>query len=310
MMRAVGRIVLLVLACVAGLACAELLSRLPAFRSAAGNLFGRGELVAIVDGAGVYESDLPGSSNDPRGPAIAANLMRAASDEEVDEEEIERELNLLRAQFPNENAFAQTLEASGLSDATLRDAVAANLRGRQWLEKQIPPQLNVSEAESRKFYDANAARFAQPQRYRASHVFLAAPEGTAPEIVEAKQSAIQGIAMRILAGEDFATVAAEASEDEATKNRGGDLAPFAASRMAAEFITELEKLQVGEISPPIRSPLGFHVAQLTNVWAPRQLTFEEARAEIVAELLNQQRAAAVTALRDRLSKGPQLEPAR
>ncbi len=41
-----------------GVFCSELLCRSTAFRDAAGRLFGRGGLIAIADGRGVYEKDL------------------------------------------------------------------------------------------------------------------------------------------------------------------------------------------------------------------------------------------------------------
>ena len=311
MIRVLGKLVLVLLAALAGLGAAELLSTMPAFRSAAGKLFGRGELVSVTDGVGVYETDLIGAAGgDPRSIASTANLMRLASGEHVAEEDIEREMTLLRFQFPNEKAFAETLDASGLSRPSLRNQLVQNLRARQWIEKEITPHLSVTETDARKFYEANVARFTLPQRYRASHIFLAAPGGTPPEDVETKQSDIQGLAMRILAGENFAVVAAEASEDEATKSRGGDLGPFSGWRVTPEFLAEVEKLAVGEISPPIRSPLGFHIVQLTNAWPPRQLPFEEARPEIETELMNQRRAAAVTALRDRPGAGTPVGAAR
>ena len=45
-------------ACAAGVVCAELLVRLPAFRNATGILFKRGHLLALAQGQGIYEADL------------------------------------------------------------------------------------------------------------------------------------------------------------------------------------------------------------------------------------------------------------
>jgi parvulin-like peptidyl-prolyl isomerase len=232
---------------------------------------------------------------------VALQLRAASATEPVAEVEIERELNLLRAQFGDDELFRQALASSHLSLGAIREEITEDLRARSWIEKQIASQLGSTQAEARQFYDADAAQFQQPQRYRASHLFLAAPAGSARELIAGKQSAIQGLAVRMLAGESLEKVAAEASEDEATKSRGGDLGYFAATRMPPEFFAEAEKLQTGSISAPFQSHLGFHIMRLSEAKPPGKLTFAEAQPEIVVALENAKRAAAVSRLRDRLS---------
>jgi foldase protein PrsA len=229
------------------------------------------------------------------------NLRSASRSEAVSSEDIERELNLLRDQFGDENVFGQALKFSGFTLESLRTFVTDHLRARRWIEEQIAPDVHASATDVQRFYDTNASRFAQPLRFRVSHIFLAAPEGYPIEVITEKQSEIQGLSVRILAGEKFSDLVAEASEDEATKTRGGDLDYFSVSRMPPEFVAELEKLHVGEVSAPIRSHLGFHIVQLTDVKDPRQMSFEETQREIAARLINEKRTAAVARLTERLS---------
>ncbi len=113
----------------------------------------------------------------------------------------------------------------------------------------------------------------------------------------AQRRVAQGLSIRLLAGEDFADVAAEASEDEATKLEGGDLNYFSEKRALPDFALALEKLAVGETSPPVRSRLGFHMIRLDDVLPERALSFEEARGEIAVDLANKKRALAVAGLR-------------
>ena len=61
-----GKLRLCILIAVAGLAgviCSELLCRWAVFRDAAGRLFGRGRLMAIASGTGLYEKDLNGNED-------------------------------------------------------------------------------------------------------------------------------------------------------------------------------------------------------------------------------------------------------
>ena len=132
-------------------------------------------------------------------------------------------------------------------------------------------------------------------RLRASHIFLAAPPETPPEIVEAKQKLIDSLAARLRDGEEFEALVWEASEDEASKPRGGDLGYFSRWRVPQDFFAAVSQLKIGETSKPFRSVLGFHIVRVTEIKPARQMTFEEARFEIAARLTNQLRREAVEA---------------
>jgi parvulin-like peptidyl-prolyl isomerase len=98
----------------------------------------------------------------------------------------------------------------------------------------------------------------------ASHLFLAAPMETPPTIIDAKRELIESLSVRLARGKKFSDLVAAASEDEATKSRGRDLGYFSAFRMPPDFFGAVTKLRVGQISPPIRTRLGFHIVQLTD----------------------------------------------
>lgn len=297
MSHAIRVSLLLMGAAIAGILCAEGLFRLPAFREQVGRVFGRGSLVALVKGVGVYESG--SDEGDTRDLVIAENLRSASTSETAEAAAIQRESDLLCFQFPDENAFADAVSRSGLSEGDLRLQSAEHLRQRGWLEKQIAPALVTSEEESREFYEAHREEFKQPQRFRARHLFLAAHSATPAEVVEANRKGIAALAGRLAQGEDFAQLAT-VSEDEATKSIGGDLGFFTAERLPSEFMAEVEKLRVGQISAPFRSHLGFHIVQLIEVRPPGQLSFDDARAEIGSRLVDEKRAQSIEAVAERL----------
>lgn len=295
--------ILITVAGLAGMICSELLCRWVVFRGAAGHLFGQGGLIAIASGRGLYEKDLNGNEVFTASDLVAAeNLRRAAKNEQTDATKIDRELSLLRAQFGSEKAFVRALGLNGLSRLSLREKIADQFRSLQWIEKQIPRETMATDQECRKFYEAHRELFAQPVRFRASHLFLAAPNETPPEVVDSKQKAIEALAVRLGHRESLSQLAAEASEDEATKSRGGDLGFFSASRMPPEFFAEVQKLHAGETSKPFRSHLGFHIVQVTEIKAARLLGFEEVRGEIALAIANERRALIAEALAETLGR--------
>ena len=274
-----------------GLAASELLYRSAAFRDLAGRLAGRGYLVAIVNEKGIYETDLGEEKPSAAELVVLEHLRRAAANETVDPARVEREIVLLKAQFGDDKVFDKALRSDGLAISDLREKVAQQLRGFAWLQKRVESASVATELECRQFYDEHQDLFTQPFRFHASHFFLAAHAETPPEVVEEKELAIASFATRLSKGETLAALAAEASEDEATKSRGGDLGYFAETRALPEFVAEIRKLRVGENSKPFRSHLGFHIAQVTETKTGRLLTFDEVRPEILLALTNDHRAA-------------------
>jgi hypothetical protein len=69
-------------ACAAGFGCSEALYRWPAAREMMARAFGRGELLAVVDGTGIYDSDLP-EDGDVAQMSVTANLRRESRGEQI-----------------------------------------------------------------------------------------------------------------------------------------------------------------------------------------------------------------------------------
>jgi parvulin-like peptidyl-prolyl isomerase len=139
-------------------------------------------------------------------------------------------------------------------------------------------------------------------RFRARHLFLAAPSDTPPEVVEAKQRAIEEFSERVAQGEKFEDLIGVASEDEATRTHGGDLDYFSESRMPSDFFAAIKGIRVGQISSVIRTRLGFHLVQLTNAVPTREMEFDQVEAEIRLTLENQKRQVALEELKGELSR--------
>lgn len=69
---------------------------------------------------------------------------------------------------------------------------------------------------------------------------------------------------RVLAGEDFTTVAKEMSEDPSVKNNGGELGWFGAFKMVYPFENAAFKTAVGDVSKPFKTQFGYHIVQTTD----------------------------------------------
>ena len=300
----------------AGALTGDWLVRLPAVHQVAGHIFQRGKLIALVGQRGIFEAELRARTREKQFCAGREDFDEAEKvavyDELIASEALptnavrfDRSDGVsvaLRHQFADDRQFRTTLRASGISERTLKRAIADAVRGEQWIENQIASQVAVSDAEVQRYFEQHQAEFRQPTRIRARHIFLAAPEGSAQELVDAKQAAILDIAVRLGRDEDFGQLAAAISEDEASKTHGGDLGFFTADRMPAEFFEAAEQLPPN--APPrfLQSHLGFHALQVTDLHPARPLTLAEASPEITAHVAAEKRRSAVAALESELAQ--------
>ncbi len=111
---------------------------------------------------------------------------------------------------------------------------------------------------------------------RASHIMKKLPaEAKAEDTLKAYKEMIQ-LRNRILAGEDFASVAEKESEDPSARDlktaegvvrqagNKGDLGYFTVFDMIYSFESAIYKLKVGEVSMPIRTEFGYHLMYLQD----------------------------------------------
>jgi PPIC-type PPIASE domain len=301
---------------IGGMFCAELAAHSIVVREKLGIICKRGHLLALIHGQGIYQSDLDRALAEARYCAemegtkatdlerqstlaeltVNVGLGAHAVAEKVSPENTKSELNLLRSQFRDNETWRAALEDTGLSSLSLVQMLRTDLRARQWISNRITRAVDVSEDECRNFYDSHLQDFFVPEQRRVGHLFLAAPPETAPKIVDEKRAMIGWLWARLTAEENFETLAAQNSEDEATKLRGGDLGYFSARRMPPDFVEAAVKLRTDEVSGPIRTRLGFHILKLIDVRPARQRAFNEVRDEIAIELANQKCEAAIEKL--------------
>lgn len=306
------------LALVAGIGSAEMIYRSKICRDTIGGYLGRGHLLALINGHGIYEVDVNAKATADRYSAgskldanqedvilnrliASENLRQVSNRGAISELEVQHEIDLLRNQFADEKLWTKRMADSAISVQSLRQLVRENLASRRLIEQEITNRLAANDHLVRTHYAQHSADFAQPVRLRASHIFLAAPPETLPEIVEAKQKLIDSLSARLRAGEEFEALMWEASEDERSKPRDGDLDYFSRWRVPKDFFEAVSRLKIGETSKPFRSALGFHIVRVTEIKPARQMTFEEARFEIAARLTNQLRREAVEAFTAQLA---------
>jgi len=154
---------------------------------------------------------------------------------------------------------------------------------------QVSEEIKVDEPEARKYYDEHKESY---EEVTARHILMRVKGAPTPVKPGAKEltdeealAKANDIRKRIVAGEDFATIARTESDDT-TGSNGGSLGSFPRGRMVPTFDQAAFTLKPGEISQPVKTQYGYHIIKVED---HRTKTFEEERASI-EKILGPQKA--------------------
>ncbi len=186
------------------------------------------------------------------------------TNKEVDEA-LTTQIEMIRSQFPSEDAFQEQLRSEGLTLNGLRDQYRDEVKNQILKDMLIQKRLagvRVSSGEVKKFYDENKASLPEkPAGVRLSHILLDAQPGQAT-----RDSLLQYVGLilqKVNDGEDFGLLAKTYSDDP-SGSEGGDLGWFSRGEMVPEFEDAAFGLQPGQISDVVESPFGFHIIKGTG----------------------------------------------
>ncbi|MCK6371800.1 MAG: peptidyl-prolyl cis-trans isomerase, partial [Gammaproteobacteria bacterium] len=144
----------------------------------------------------------------------------------------------------------------------------------------LPAATEPSEADLRAIYDENPGRFRTEEQRRARHILIAVDQ----DRNEAAAAALAAqIKERLTAGEDFAALARELSNDAGSAPSGGDLGWAGRGTFVEAFENALFGLSAGEISEPVKTEFGYHLIQLTELRPGAEKSFEQVRDQLAEE---------------------------
>lgn len=203
-------------------------------------------------------------------------------------EEFEKEFVTFKEQVKSLPDYDTFLKEKGITDEFLKKQLEIDSIVYKYKEK-FAEKNAISDEDLQKYYDENAAEY-NVNEVKASHILLKTVDANFvpfPEekIAEVKKQA-EELLVRVKAGEDFAVIAKEYSEDEASAVNGGDLGFFGKGVMVKEFEEAAFALEPNEISGLVNSTYGFHIIKVVE--KKNEVTpFEEVKDSIKNNLSQQ-----------------------
>jgi len=187
---------------------------------------------------------------------------------EVNEAQIQSEIDRRLRYFIDQIGSEQALENYyGKTITQIRDEYHDAVKDQllsQNMQSSITSSIKVTPSEIKKFYqniNKDSLSNISAQVKIAQIVLKPEINSTEKDLVKEK---LNGIRKRILAGEDFGTLAVLYSEDQGSAVKKGELGFMRREMLVPEFSAAAFKLRMGETSDIIESEFGFHIIQLVE----------------------------------------------
>jgi len=191
----------------------------------------------------------------------------------VTDAQIDAREDQIKGAFPGAS-WDEMLKTRGLTEVDVRAA----LREQLILDQALAKEVTITPAEIKQEFQKDHAMYDTPETVTARHILV-------PSLALA-----QKIEADLKAGQSFASLAKQYSTDPGSKDKGGDLGSFRRGQMVPAFDKYAFSAPIGQISPPIKSPFGYHIIQVESRTPGQKATLASASPKIVVGLRQQKEA--------------------
>jgi parvulin-like peptidyl-prolyl isomerase len=182
----------------------------------------------------------------------------------------------------DEAKFQEALKQEGLTMADLRRNLEKQMLVQQVQRAEILEKISITDEEAKAFYDDHRQEFTSSAEVTLREILLEV-QTTDRGVNVAEDDAVREQAVeirkRLLAGEPFPRLAGEYSA-AASKANGGLIGPLKNEELATALRDLLARMQVGDITEPIRTQRGYQILKLESRSDAKLRSFEEARGDI------------------------------
>jgi parvulin-like peptidyl-prolyl isomerase len=155
-------------------------------------------------------------------------------------------------------------------------------------DTEVASFLAEHQDEVKKRYDGDVFQYRTPKEVRVRHILkaLKAPADTAA-VAQARNALVE-LKAQLEGGGDFAALAKSASDDAATKDKGGDLGFLKRGDFPPAVYDQLLNMKANELTAePVQTPQGLHLFQIAEVKAPARKDFEVVKRDVARDLLDE-----------------------
>lgn len=175
----------------------------------------------------------------------------------------------------------KAVESSGLSWEDYKTQMSNSLLSQEVIRREVGSRMDMGQDEVKKYYDAHQAEFNRPEQVQLADIFLSTEKKT-PEEIQAVEKQANALRDRVLAGEDFGTLAKRYSEGPTAQN-GGDLGVYERGALAPQIDEAVFKMEKGQLTV-IQAKTGFEVIKVVDHFQAGEQPLEKVENEIMNKL--------------------------
>jgi peptidyl-prolyl cis-trans isomerase SurA len=171
--------------------------------------------------------------------------------------EIARNNNMSPDEFRNE------LISQGMAYKSFLDNVRNEIMINQLRAREIGARIKVTDREIEHYLETQGKAGSESVQYRLGHILIAVKEGASASEIQAAQGKASDLVEKLRRGQDFTHTAVSNSDDDNALS-GGDLGWRHPNEIPTIFADAAQKMAIGQVSDPIRSPSGFHIIKMID----------------------------------------------
>ena len=246
---------------------------------------------------------------------------------EVSNEDVENAVKDIIDKLGSKEQLDLLLKQNGITASQFKKDLKEEVKMKK-LAKELGSS-SVSDAEAKKFYDENTDKFKHPDKVRASHILISVNPEEITQGIKSKSKDLDDSSVKAKVNEEiqakeakanqllaqakkdpsqFAKLAKENSEDNASAVKGGDLGFFSEKEMVPEFSKAAFSMKPNTVSDKlVRTQYGYHIIMVTDRAAAGQTPYEKVKNDIKAYLENQKQIELIDNLTESLKKNAKIE---
>lgn len=194
--------------------------------------------------------------------------------------------------FETDEEFLEAIEEQeDMTPAEFRRIMERQMIVSQVQQVEILNKVAITSVEANDYYETNIEEFTAPATATLREILIQVPQTTDGSNFIANQQAeaeATRAIQRLAEGEEFSAVANEVS-DSPTKANGGLIGPFQLSDFSDDIQELVRKLEVGDVSDPIRVNQGYQILKLEVRTDEVATPFDEVREVIMNNFFNTRR---------------------
>lgn len=155
------------------------------------------------------------------------------------------------------------MEKEGMTFAQFREDIRNEIMMQRLREHEVDSKVQVSEAEIDTYMSAAKAAAADRIEVDIAQILVRVPENASPEQIAARAARAEEVMRQLRTGADFARMASTYS-DAPDALKGGEIGWRDTDRLPPNFSTELRKIEAGQVTPILKTNVGFHILKLAG----------------------------------------------